>query len=235
MRCFGKITLILTFLITVRGYAQLHIGITADLGNYVEFSPGAGALLKNPMAPSGSIMFFMKEQIDDHWLLQYGGSLGTLGYWMRSQAEFDTLSAGNDPDFYSWYPNYNTIYSSAHLVFGRSVILPNRLPTLEIMLGGGGTYYFESQVDSRSRGCEVIPCQTVFEYEMARESSSVKRFMELSIQTYVLHQLLIGLRYRQHFEPALRGSYNFYHVVDPPSGKITLTQRAISIICLYEF
>ncbi|MEM6522823.1 MAG: hypothetical protein AAF693_03480 [Bacteroidota bacterium] len=115
---------------------QMHIGISADFGNAVEYS-GVGSLLKKPAAPSGSIIFFMKEQIDKQWSLQYGGSLGTLGYWIQSSGDADTLSTLNDPDFLDWYSDYSTIYASGHLVFGRSIINSSRLPKLELFLGAG--------------------------------------------------------------------------------------------------
>ena len=233
MKLNSLFSLLLIFC-SLHSNAQTYVGITADLGNSVEYSPDPGALLRSPVTPSGSVTVIIQEKIKELWYLQYGGFVGTLGYRINVQAEFDTLSAGNDTDFYSSYPNYNTIYSGANLAFGKQIYMGGSLPHLYFFLGGGFTYYFESYVSGSSTRNEDNLSEVVFEYDMGTKSDQITGFVELSAQTYLDHWLLLGLRYRHSFDPALTGSYNLYHVENPPSGSISLTQRALSIMLLLK-
>lgn len=226
--------LILSLALFFQAQAQLHIGFTADYGNSVDYFPESKPFLKAPNSFSGSIFFYIEESINDEWGLKYGASAGALGYNIYAQAFFDTLTTIVDEDFYTFYPHYNTIYTSTHLAIGRKIKLPNRLPDVNLFLGGGLTYYFASSVSRTTEGCEVSPCQVIFEHSMESESNSVKGFLEISVATHVAYRLSIGLQYRRHFSPAVRGSYNFYHVNNPPSGSIELTQKAISIVLAYD-
>ncbi|MTI20230.1 hypothetical protein E1176_04285 [Fulvivirga sp. RKSG066] len=224
-----KILLIFLLCSNLYSYGQIYLGFTGDIGNRVEYSPRAEPFLKRPAAPSGSLSFFVQENINDTWSLQYGGSAGTLGYWLKLQ-EFDTLSTRRDPDFYSSYPNYNTIYTSAHLVFGRSISFKSSFPDLAIYLGGGFTYYFRSEVGSSA----MVGSERIFDYEISRLDEAVKGFMEISTQIHPVHWIMLGLRYRHHFQPALKGTYNLYHVENPPSGEVLVTQRTLSLLCFIK-
>ena len=230
-----KLSLLVPMLLiscSLNSIAQVFVGITADFGNAVKYSPHDEELLKRSITPSGSVAVIIQELIKENWHLQYGGSIGTLGYKIGILAEFDTLSVGNDPNFYSSYPNYNTIYAGGNLAFGKQIVLNKYLPNLYLFLGGGFTYYYESFTSGRSSRCEVDPCEVVFEYNMQTTSTQIKGFVESSAQAHLRDWLLLGLRYRHSFEPALKGSYNLYHVENPPNGSVSLVQRALSIMVL---
>lgn len=225
------INLISFLLISGDIFAQMYIGITGDFGNQVSMYPNLSAnLLKSPITPSGSLTLINKEEIRNEWYLQYSGGIGTLGFGIKVLDQLDTISVSNGEHSYSADRNYNTIYVNTSLLFGKQFAFNKRY--VAIFVGGGITYYWDSELRSRYFICNATTCDLVFEYEMSRKDNKVKGFMEISVQRNLNSWMLIGLHYRHHFSPALKGTYNFYHMNDSPNGAFSLTQRALSILFL---
>lgn len=82
-----KLSLLVPMLLiscSLNSIAQVFVGITADFGNAVKYSPHDEELLKRSITPSGSVAVIIQELIKENWYLQYGGSIGTLGYKIRN-------------------------------------------------------------------------------------------------------------------------------------------------------
>ena len=209
--------------------AQTYIGISADFGNRAKYNPKVSEL-RSPAAPSGSLVLLKLEEIRSGWYVQYGAGVGSLGFRIDA-SEADTLHS--DPEFYDRYFNYTLVYLNGHLAFGKDFTVITK--KISVFLGGGATYYSDMFENNIRDGVSVRygnSFEKVFEYEMVLTDNGVKGFTEFSIQTSLNPRMLIGVMYRYHFNPALKGTYNFYHMKDPPSGLLSLTQRAFSILFL---
>lgn len=204
--------------------AQTYLGVSLDAGNQVTVHPNPDALLKRPIAFSGSIMLYRKEEIRNDWYLQYGATAGSLGFKIKAR-EIDTLR--NDPDFYDPYASYSTLFVSGHFTIGKRFIINSK--NISLYLGLGATHYFYF-LDIPSKGSWA----EVFEYEMMLTNNKLKGFAELSVQTDLNPRISIGVLLRYHFKPALTGTYNFYNTTEPLNGTLALTQRALSVLFLVK-
>lgn len=216
------------YLITANAFGQMYIGITGDYGNQVNINPNAEANLKSKRSLSTSITFIKQNELRKNWLLQYGTAVGVLGYQINAQSN-DTLSTRYHSS--TAFPDYNTLYLNAHIAFGRQFNVKDKV--LSLLVGGGATRYlsiYESGASGGIRSSRSL--ETVFEYNMYGATDNLKGFMEIQLQAKLNRWLLLGLRYRHHFEPVLKGDYNFYHMKNRPSGTLSLTQRALSILFL---
>lgn len=225
---FLRILLISTLiLLASKARAQLYSGITVDVGNRIAYSPTSpDGLLKRPVMPSASIVLLMNSRIARDWLLKYGIAFGSLGYNVKA-IPYDTLP-DTTPDPYNPYesfPSYGTLYVSGNLLVGHRFTFDDRY--LDVSVGCGMSAYRDwSDEGGFGRSREVM----LFEYQMARADNKPKGFIEFDMQTNVGAAMVLGLRYRHHFNPALQGTYNFDHAQS--SGQLSLAQRAISIVVL---
>jgi hypothetical protein len=221
---FRFIVSIIFLLVSPNSGAQTYLGISLDAGNQVTIYPNPDALLKRPIAFSGSIMLYRKEEIRNHWYLQYGVTIGSLGFRIKAR-EIDTLR--NDPNFYDPYSSYSTLFVSGHFTMGKRFVISSK--NISLYLGGGATHYFYF-LDIPSEGSWA----ELFEYEMLLTNSRLKGFAEVSVQTDINPRISTGVLFRYHFKPALTGNYNFYNITEPLNGTLSLNQRAISILFLVK-
>jgi hypothetical protein len=207
--------------------AQWYVGITGDLGSRVRSTPAPPyGLLKNPATISTSIMLLKTIHVQSSWRLQFGVAAGTMGYIVKS-APYDTVPRAYANTRYHPIRNYNTFYFNGLAAFGKHLQL-NSVRYLEVFLGGGITYYIGP---NNQGGVKKYPSQEyLFEYEMHRKNEKVKGFVDVFVQTNLTRRLVLGLRYRHHFTPALEGTYNYPHA--KASGQLSVTQRAVSVVFL---
>lgn len=212
--------------------AQLYIGFSSDLGNTLKITPNPNSLLKSPLAPSGSLIFIKHEDINEQWCLQYGASIGILGYNLYAR-QIDTLN--NDPLFYDRYPNYNIPFVNARLSFGR--IFEVKKKRVLIMAGGGASHFLDTFGVGAKGGTSAwngAHFERIFEYDIQLTSKRTKGFAEVSLQMSLNKWCLVGLSFRSHFSTSLNGSYRFYHTRQDYSGQLALTPRTLSLLFLIK-
>jgi len=221
---FRILFLLIFGLITERAGAQLYAGFTADFGNRISNSPTVPeGLIKRPIMPSASLTLLRDSHIKNQWLLQYGVSVGILGYSLKA-LPYDSL-ASNQFGIHEPFPSYGTVYLSSNLVIGRHFQIDRRY--VAVFLGGGLTLY-RNWTEEGKLGSS--PDVILFEYEMGRTNNTPKGFTEIDIQTNVSDRIVVGFRYRHHFNSALQG--NYYFTQAKSSGQLSLAQRALSIVFL---
>ncbi|MEO7990503.1 MAG: hypothetical protein ABI663_13240 [Chryseolinea sp.] len=210
--------------------AQVYVGVTGDFGNQVSLSPQPSkSLIKSPITPSFSIALWKQEQIRNDWYMQYGLAVGLLGYRMKIRDNTDTLYLPTNDVTYSTFWDYITPYLSGQLVFGRSVLIGER--NVFFFLGGGATIYGNSESSvSSSVSTPSGGWADDYDYVLYGKEKNLKAFIETSIQTKINNRITMALLYQYHFKSALTGTYNFYNMKDPPSGTLSIAQRAISIV-----
>ena len=218
--------IILFIMLLVKGaaFGQVYLGISADLGNKVAIHPDAGETLKSPAFPSGRIRLLIQEELKNKWVLHYGVSAGILAYSIRA-AEADSLL--NDPEIYDSYTDAIT-FIDGHMAFGRHFSIRQKIFTM--LVGGGATYYSETFVMGASSVWSGNSWEDVFEYRMESGEQKVKGFAKISVQANITPRFRLGLEYTHHFTQVLNGTYAFYHMKNPPSGTLSLTPKAISLL-----
>jgi hypothetical protein len=212
-------------------WAQPYLGISLDVGNSIKHDSKAGQLLKSQMAPSGSVIFLNQEEITRDWSLQYGVTAGVLGTIIRN-VTVDTIMNVYDRNLYSRFANYSSEYVGGQLAVGRHVQMGKK--SLRFYTGGGVTYYLKSRDEGGSGSCDNSTCVESFRYQLFRKDDNLKGFVESSVQTNLTPWLLVGVRYRFHFSPALVGNYSFDHIDNPISGRLQVTQRAFGFFCMMK-
>jgi hypothetical protein len=211
--------------------AQPYLGISLDVGNAIKTDSKAGHLLKSEVAPSGSVIFLNQEEINKNWVLQYGVNAGVLGTILQNLT-VDSLMTSYDRNLYSRFGNYSSEYVGAQLSIGRRLNLGKK--SISFFTGGGVTYYLQSRDQGGTGSCDDLRCIESFRYELFRKDEKIKGFVESSLQTNLKPWLLVGLRYRFHFSPALEGKYSFDHIDNPIHGRLLVTQRSFGFFFLMK-
>lgn len=212
--------------------AQLYIGFSSDLGNSLIITPNPNSLLKSPLAPYGSLIFIKQEEINERWCLQYGGSIGILGYNLYAR-QIDTLN--DDPSFYDRYPIYNTPFVNGHLSFGRIFEIKGK--RVLVMAGGGASYFLDTFGVGSKGGTSTwngTNFERIFEYDIGLINRRAKGFAEASLQMNLNKWCLIGVKFRSHFSTSLSGNYKFYHTTQDYSGRLAMTPRTFSLLFLVK-
>src|SRR5690349_5696136 len=106
--------------------AQVYLGVSANVGNRLSYSSPDN--FKRSVALSGSAVFAVLKALPHDWAIQYGASLGVLGYSMKVQ-----LPNTPPSDVYP-FPEYSTLYGSAELLGGKQF----RVGKKKILMGLGG-------------------------------------------------------------------------------------------------
>src|SRR5689334_6102260 len=79
--------------------AQTYLGISANLGNQLNFTPDSKGL-RTPPAISGSLVIRVQEELRNDWVLQQGGGVGVLGYELKVVAMDTILSQDPEPEVF---------------------------------------------------------------------------------------------------------------------------------------
>jgi hypothetical protein len=224
--------ILLCYFLLMQGniFAQLYLGVTNDFGNRVSMQPDPGVLLKSPNTPSASLKLVIKEKIGGNWYLQYGAAIGSLGYRLKILDQLDSASLRSGERSYFTQADFNTIYLNASLLVGKQISIKKK--HVGLYLGGGITHYWEYSLQYTARACDANTCDLTFKYDLRNADRSGKGFIEFSAQTDINKWLILGLRYKYHFNPALTGRYHFYHLSNPSSGTLSITQKELSLLFL---
>jgi hypothetical protein len=229
----GSVWLTTLLLISTIGSAQTYLGITADVGNRVDYQPTTGqTYFQSANTVSGSITFLQQKGIRNNWFFQYGLAGGILGYNIKVLLK-DTLS----PHFTSpeTFVNYPNLYVSVPIAIGKQFLVKENKVT--VFYGMGATYYINlySEGDYGALGDMDISNYSIewlFDYETFHSENKIVAFAELSTQVELNQRVTVGFMYRHHFKPFIEGTYNFYHVSEPSNGTLSVTQKNLSILFL---
>ena len=219
----------LSIFMSEQTHAQLYIGISANIGNRLNFDPESSGLL-NPMTISGNLSIIRHDELKHDWVLQSGLDLGVLGYNLKING-IDTLG----PSAISSFRDYSTFYTSLTVSIGKEFQFYKK--RMSAVVGGGATlyYHFYNYVSTTIGFIEDNNLDnTVFFAVLESDQYNVAGFLKIAIQLEVSKSIILGLGYSHHFEPVKTGYYEFYHTPEPSSGKISLSQREINLFMLYN-
>ena len=207
---------------------QTYFGLSFDYGNSITVAPET-KWVKSSCMPSGSLFLQSELSLLEVWKVQYGISIGIAGRSVKVRHDFDSIAGFNYAGMHIGYPEYGTLYLSPHLALGREVRAGNR--TLSILLGGGMSYYKDLFEVSGTLGViDQGQDYQIFSYSMKQRDTNVLGFAEAGVWYSFNHWASLGLRYRYHFSPILEGSYQLYHVENPPQGNLKLYPRYLSLM-----
>ncbi len=228
MRFFRLVLFFSALVFSDGSNAQTFLGLSANFGNQMRFTPGSVGL-KTPISISGSIILNGQYKMKNNWVLQYSIGLGSLAYNFKI-VSMDTLAA---PEA-SVFLDYTTLYGSFNGLVGREISIQKK--KIIIGIGAGASYYLSlfagtsygiSQANSNS-------LKRVFYSEMNGAGSKLIGFGKISTQMRLNRLFSVGLEYSYHFSPALEGFYEFSHTKAPSSGTISLYQREFSVVLLVK-
>ncbi|MCB0504259.1 MAG: hypothetical protein KDC58_02040 [Cyclobacteriaceae bacterium] len=230
MKKFTIIFFCLTSPLHFTANAQKYLGLSANFGNRLSFSPTSEGL-KRPVAVSGNLFFLSQENFGNNWVAQTSVRLGVLGYQLRI-VPYDTLSNINDA--VSFF-DYSTLYGGVDVQVGKQI--PIKEKVLTIAGGVGGTYYY-SAFGSSSIGVSAVlnngSSVDLFKAEIDGEYKGLVGFATLSTTLQLTQSLVLGLGYSYHFNPIPIGNYEFYHTQTPSSGDISLNQNELSATIMFK-
>jgi hypothetical protein len=215
---------LLCFMTHLNSVGQTFLGLSADFGNQVKFSPRPeGVTLKSLIFVSGSLRFMRQEEMRNDWFLQYAIDAGIIGYVIKVNCA-DTLGQSgiqNPPDFFF---EYATLFGGLGISIGKQFTF--REKRLSVLVGGGVTGYYAASITG-STGYFNSNID-VFTFHLEQKNRRPKGFVELGGQIRLNQLFLLGIRYSYHFNTVLEGTYAFGHINDPPFGRASLAQRALS-------
>jgi hypothetical protein len=159
-----------------------------------------------------------------------------MGTWLKVSEAADTLNKNSST--YDPYYNYVAMFVNSNVDVGKKFVI-GHFP-IYVFIGGGATRYFQNEVlSSATTGNEMYTTtgsgntsEKVFDYNLNLTKNKIKAFGELSIQTEIFRRIMIGIRYQYHFNPALTGTYNFYHSKNASNGTLSVPQRGISLVVM---
>lgn len=229
----GIIRSVLTLLITISVFplmGQTYLGISANVGNRLSFSPSSPGL-KRPVAISGNLTLRVQEKTRSTWVVQYGADIGVIGYNLKF-VFIDTLQSGYSSSDHLL--DYSNFYGNLHLLIGKEFAVQKK--GLLIGLGGGVTYYC-SLFGTSTFSMALAPSNSPVVYDLFTSSMSgpvnkTSAYLKFVTQLRLSKDISIGLEYSHHVKKVLEGSYQFYNTRTPSSGKISLYQRELQIIFL---
>ena len=205
--------------------AQNYLGLSANIGNQLSFSPNKEGF-KRPVSISGSLVYLNRENLKNEWVIDTELGIGILGYNLFVVG-LDTLSNGWDLNTPSYF--YETFYGQASLSIGKQFILFKK--TFVAGLGGGLSYYLHTNAPSQyGMG---IDGDEVFYSSTSSDNSALAGFGRMYVQMKLGFRFVISLSYIYHFNPAIRGTYEFYHTNSDFTGEFRLYQRELRFSVLY--
>ena len=208
--------------------AQTHIGLRADIGNPLNYSPTSTGF-ETPSAISGSLLINYHQLLNDHWTFQYEAELGVLGYRMKV-ISIDTLA---DPDPYP-FSEYATFRGGLSLSVFRGLRIKDKY--LMIGLGGGASYYY-SFFPVTTYGITIISNNTdekVFAAEIHCPTNNIVPFATFAAQLSLTRVLSIRASYSHYFNDVLAGTFEFYHTPTPTRGEISMRPRELGVAVLFR-
>ncbi|MGK7397488.1 MAG: hypothetical protein ACNS62_23120 [Candidatus Cyclobacteriaceae bacterium M3_2C_046] len=219
--------LLLLHLTFQSAHSQLYIGASYDLGNQLQFSPENKDLLRSPMASSGSLTFFVQEDVVEHWYLQYGLTAGVIGTIFKHNLDTDTLYQSGYPNSFVSLAEYGNLYAEGYLSIGRNI----RLAKVPLVIHlGAGIFFVDDYSSSSSSWVFYNEDQyKLLEYDIGRISSKPRGFVVISLQKKIKEWALLSLRYKHYFQSSLSGNFAFYHLVQAYQGTLFLESRLISL------
>lgn len=207
---------------------QTYVGLSFDYGNAITVAPET-KWVSSPNMPSGSLFLHSELSFLEVWKVQYGISIGVSGRSIKVRHDFDTIVGFNYQGMHIGYPEYGTIYLSPHLALGREMRVGHH--TLSILLGGGISYYKDFfEVSGTLTMIDQGQDYEIFSYTMKQRDSKVLGFAEAGVWYPFNHWASLGLRYRHYFSHILEGSYQLFHVENPPQGNLKLYPHYISLM-----
>lgn len=204
--------------------AQVYLGVSANVGNRLSYSSPDN--FKRSVAISGSMVVAVIKELPHDWAIQYGASLGVLGYSMKVQLNNSAQFSGVYP-----FPEYSTLYGSAEILGGKQLRVDKK--RMMIGLGGGITYYYSSiPLTSYSiSGVDGKGTETTMFYAEITAHNKTVPFGKIALQLPLNRFLTLGLQYSYHFSSVLSGWYAFDNGASP-AGELSLHQSELNVLCL---
>jgi hypothetical protein len=228
MKLAAQLCLVMVLIVSRQAYAQTYVGLSANVGNKLTFSPDSEGL-RRPVSISGSVLINVNKSLKRGWALQYGGGIGVLGFIIKTVA-IDTIAP--DAGITRFY-EYSHFYVNAKGLIGKEIVIGKKL--LLIGAGGGATCYLNLP-SFYSFGLGVVDeNQTVWEVFEAQLQTPLNRvvpFATIDLQLRLNSLIVLALGYSHHFKPVFSGSYEFYQTENPSAGSMTLYQRELTLKCL---
>jgi hypothetical protein len=208
--------------------AQLAIGLSANIGNQLNFEPSSKGLGRPP-AVSGNLMFYNHDKLKNGWTLDSGVDLGVVGYTLKI-VSIDTILDTGVSKFYE----YATLYGSLGVMLSKNIAFFNK--TLSLGLGGGATLYYP--LPNVSFGIGIAsgpnsPSYDLFEAKINSPEYGFSGFLKTGLQFDVSPSLILGCNYQHHFSRMFTGTFEFFHTAEPTAGTFYLYQREIRLYFLY--
>lgn len=210
--------------------AQKYLGLSANFGNQLSFSPTSEGL-KRPVAVSGNLFFLSQENFGNNWVAQTSVRLGVLGYQLKI-VPYDTLSNINDA--VSFF-DYSTLYGGVDVQVGKQIPIKHKI--LTIACGVGGTYYYSAFGSSSISVSAVLNNGSsidLFNSRIDGEYKGLVGFARLSSSLQLNPLLVLVLSYSYHFSPIPIGNYEFYHTPTPSYGDISVRQDELSVTIMFK-
>lgn len=212
--------------------SQSYLGISANIGNKLTFSPNNKDLFNRPVSVSGTITYIYTHEIKNDISVVLGAQAGVLAYTLSVYSR-DTFSVTTDDKFV--FHDYSTFVGKLDVVLAKSFLLHKK----KLMAGvGAGVSYFTSVYDYNLFSLTVLPADGIsrktFSGEMAKPEEKLYGFAKCYFQYPITQRFYLALQYAFHWKPVLKGTYEFYHQPWPASGSMSLTPRELSLIFLYR-
>jgi len=228
---FKKIMILgFALIFSLQADAQLHIGLSANIGNWLSYTPDSPGL-RTPANISGSLVLALEQKLKNDWFIQYEADLGVLGYYIQ----IDRLDTLYDPhyDETTVFGNYYSLYGNFGILAGKEMSIGKK--TLMISVGGGASFYFPENDFGCGIGTSIdddsgtIPDYIqVFRAETTIPATSAQPFVKVLAQIKLNSKASVGLGYTHHFKSILEGEYEFYNTETPSSGTISLYPRELN-------
>lgn len=205
--------------------AQTYMGISANIGNKLSYSPPSKGL-ERPVAISGSLLFTFQKELQNNWIIQYGIDLGVLGYNLKIKG-IDSLLTGDNFVFLE----YGTFCGRGNILGGKEFIVKNK--KLMIGLGGGATFYYTPYSVTAygiSIGYPDYTTKRTFRAVFDGPETKTLPFAKIVVQLKMNSRYALGIGYLHHFKPVLEGTYEFYHTESTSAGKLSLYHQEINLM-----
>ncbi len=213
-------------MVAFNSHAQLHIGLSANIGNWLSYTPNSPGL-KTPPTISGSLNFAYIATLKNERFIQFGADVGVLGYLMWTN-RIDTFPDPyyDDPEVFG---NYSAVYGNLSILAGKEIKIGEK--TLMLGTGGGVSFYYPDWSSGYSLS---IDGHKIFSARTQGPASGAQPFVKVVAQLKPNEKTIVGLGYTHHFNSILEGSYEFYHTATPSSGAIALYPREFNLTFMYR-
>lgn len=210
--------------------AQSFLGLSANYGDKLAFSPDYSGLLKRS-SPSVTLVFTQQKRMINNLSLMFGGQAGFAGYQIAVKVP-DTLGYANEKNGFG---DFGIVTGKFEVTPGLTFMIKNR----DLFVGiGGGISYYKVIYETATYGVGVVSngnlYKTFFADVEAPRSGTLLGFVKLYVKRPVSDRLQLAVQYSTHFKSILAGDFQFYHTKTPASGTISLIPRGISLQILYR-